>query len=183
MRVCIGPVDQTQSRWATFSLITNFWEAVLSGVARIDVDFGAGRVSSDGGGLVVRAADRRLRLSERFASCFTDHRRPELVDHTVRELVAQRVIGLALGYEDLDDHDELSKDRLLATLVGKKDPTGASRRQSRHQALASSSTLGRVERTKEDATSASRCAKVVVDFDALEQVFIELFGESLAGFR
>ena len=101
------------------------------GRRRIDVDFSAGRVSSDGGGFVLREADRRLELSEQLASCFIDHRRPDLIDHTVRELVAQRVIGLALGYEDLDDHDELSKDPLLATLVGKKDPTGASRLQSR----------------------------------------------------
>ena len=151
------------------------------GRRRIDVDFSAGRVSSDGGGFVLREADRRLELSEQLASCFIDHRRPDLIDHTVRELVAQRVIGLALGYEDLDDHDELSKDPLLATLVGKKDPTGASRLQSRGQALASSSTLGRVERTKEDATSLSRYAKVVVDFDAMERVFLNKFIESYAG--
>lgn len=151
------------------------------GRRRIDVDFSAGRVSSDGGGLVLREADRRLRLSERLGSCFTDHRRPDLIDHTVRELVAQRVIGLALGYEDLDDHDELSKDPLLAILVGKKDPTGASRLRSRGQALASSSTLGRVERTKKDATSSSRYDKVVVDFDAVEQVFLTAFIESYKG--
>ncbi|MCP4447481.1 MAG: hypothetical protein GY811_19390, partial [Myxococcales bacterium] len=61
----------------------------------------------------------------------------DLVDHTVQELLAQRILGLSLGYEDLDDHDELAKDPLLATLVGKKEPTGQSRRQSRGQALIS----------------------------------------------
>ena len=71
---------------------------------------------------MLREADQRLRLSERLAACFTDHRRLDLIDHSVQELLAQRIVGLALGYEDLDDHDELSKDPLLATLVGKEDP-------------------------------------------------------------
>lgn len=67
------------------------------GRRRFEVDFSAGRVSSDGGGLLLREADRRLRLSERLASCFTDHRKPWLIDHAVQDLVAQRVLGLALG--------------------------------------------------------------------------------------
>lgn len=155
----------------------------LEGVGRrrLDVDFSAGRVSSDGGGLLLREADRRLQLSERFAECFTDHRQPHLIDHTVAELVAQRVLGLALGYEDLNDHEELSKDPLLAALVGKSDPTGERRLQSRGQPLASASTLGRLERTKEDATAASRYEKVVIDFDAVEDVFMTVFIESYEG--
>jgi hypothetical protein len=155
----------------------------LEGVGRrrFELDFSAGRVSSDGGGVLLREADRRLRLSERLASCFTDHRKPWLIDHTVGELVAQRVLGLALGYEDLNDHEELSKDPLLAALVGKADPTGEHRLQSRGQPLASASTLGRVERTKEDATAASRYEKIVIDFDAVEDVFLTLFIESYEG--
>lgn len=156
-------------------------ELEVSGRRRLDVDFSAGQVSSDGGGLVLRSADQRLRLSQRLADCFTDHRRSNLIDHTVQELLAQRILGLSLGYEDLDDHDELAKDPLLATLVGKNDPTGQSRRQSRGQALASSSTLGRIERTKEDANSSSRYEKVVVDFDKVEEVFLDVFIESYAG--
>jgi len=113
------------------------------GRRRFELDVTAGRVSSDGGGVLLREADRRLRLSERLASCFTDHRKPWLIDHTVAELVAQRMLGLALGYEDLNDHEELSKDPLLAALVGKTDPTGERRLQSCGQPLASASTLTR----------------------------------------
>lgn len=150
-------------------------ELSAPGKRRLDVDFSAGLVSSDGGALLLREADHRLGLSEQLAACFTDYRRADLIDHTVQELVAQRTIGLALGYEDLDDHDELAKDPLLATVVGKKDITGENRKQCRDQALASSSTLGRMERTKEDANSDSRYEKIVVDFDAVEQVFLEAF--------
>jgi len=155
----------------------------LEGVGRrrFEVDFSAGRVSSDGGGLLLRAADRRLRLSERLAVCFTDHRKPWLIDHTVQDLVAQRVLGLALGYEDLNDHNELSKDPLLAALVGKSDPVGESRLQSRGQPLASASTLGRVERTKAEASAASRYEKVVIDFDAVEDLFLTMYIESYEG--
>lgn len=155
----------------------------LEGVGRrrFEVDFSAGRVSSDGGGLLLREADRRLRLSERLASCFTDHRKPWLCDHTVAELVAQRIFGLALGYEDLSDHEDLSRDPFLAALVGKNDPTGEHRLQSRGQPLASASTLGRVERTKADASAASRYEKVVIDFDAVEDLFLTVFVESYGG--
>jgi hypothetical protein len=152
-----------------------------AGRRRFEVDFSAGRVSSDGGGLLLREANRRLRLSERLASCFTDHRKPWLIDHTVRDLVAQRVLGLALGYEDLVDHEELAKDPLLAALVGKTDVTGESRLQCREQPLASASTLGRVERTKSDATAASRYEKVVIDFDAVEDLFLTMYIESYEG--
>jgi len=153
------------------------------GRRRFEIDFSAGRVSSDGGGVLLREADRRLRLSERLASCFTDHRKPWLIDHTVAELVAQRVLALALGYEDLNDHEELSKDPLLAALVGKADPTGEHRLQSQGQPLASASTLGRLERTKEDATAASRYEKIVIDFDAVEDLFLTVFIESYAGWE
>ena len=89
------------------------FELEAPGRRRLEVDFSARQVSSDGGGLVLRAADQRRRLSERLAACFTDHRRLDLIDHSVQELLAQRILGLALAYEDLDDHDELSKDPLL----------------------------------------------------------------------
>ena len=126
------------------------------GRRRYALDFSAGRGSSDGGGVLIGLADDRLGLTRRLAACFTDHRKPESIDHTVAELLAQRIHGLALGYEDLNDHEERSKDPLLAAQVGKADPTGQSRLQSRGQPLASPSTLGRLERTKADATAASR---------------------------
>lgn len=150
------------------------------GNRRVEVDFSGGQLSSDGGGVLLREVDRQLRLTERLATCFRDHRKPELVEHSVGELLAQRVLGLALGYEDLNDHDTLSRDPLMATLVGKTDPKGQNRRQERDrgQPLASASTLGRVERTKKDANEETRYAKVVCDFDALGAVFTDIFIEN-----
>ncbi len=76
--------------------------------------FDGGRITSDGGGLLLREVDQRIGLLDRLAACFTDHRNPESIEHSVRDLVAQRVYGLALGYEDLNDHDDLRKDSTLA---------------------------------------------------------------------
>jgi hypothetical protein len=150
------------------------------GRRRLEADFSGGQVSSDGGGLLLREADLRLRLTEQIADCFVDWRREELVEHSVRELVAQRVYALALGYEDLNDHESLSRDPLLASCVGKTDPEGRLRecRKHRGQGLASASTLGRVERTKAEADRSSRYDKVVCDFDALRRTFVQLFIES-----
>ena len=76
--------------------------------------FDGGRITSDGGGLLLREVDRCIGLLDRLADCFADYRNPESIEHSVRELVAQRVYGLALGYEDLNDHDGLRKDSTLA---------------------------------------------------------------------
>lgn len=86
--------------------------------------FDGGRLTSDGGGVLLREVDRALGLMDRVAGCFADHRAPGRVEHPVRDLVAQRIYGIALGYEDLNDHDALRGDSLLALLVGKADPTG-----------------------------------------------------------
>src|SRR3989442_10564563 len=96
-------------------------------VARFD----GGSITSDGGGLLLREVERRTGVIEQFAACFTDHRNPMFIEHSVLELVGQRVYGLALGYEDLNDHDELRRDPLLATLVGEGGPTGAPRPRAR----------------------------------------------------
>lgn len=88
------------------------------------VNFDGGTLSSDGGAVLLGEVERRRRILERFAGCFVDHREPAAIEHTVAELVAQWVYGLALGYEDLNDHDELRIDPLLPTVVGKADPTG-----------------------------------------------------------
>ena len=92
-------------------------------VARFD----GGNITSDGGALLLRETERATGIVERFAACFTDHRNPLLIEHTVKELIAQRVFGLCLGYEDLNDHDALRYDPLLAVLAGKTDPAGADR--------------------------------------------------------
>src|SRR5437588_9184218 len=81
--------------------------------------FDGGRMTSDAGALLLGATDRATRLLDRFAGCFADRRRPELIEHEVRTLLGQRVFGIALGYEDLTDHDELRHDPVMAILAGK----------------------------------------------------------------
>ena len=118
-------------------------------VARFD----AGRLTSDGGGILLREVDRQLGLMAGIARCFADHRDPRKVEHSATELVAQRVYGIALGYEDLNDHDALRGDSLLALLVGKADPTGEKRPRERDRGcpMAGSSTLNRLELGGPDA--------------------------------
>ena len=81
--------------------------------------FDGGAITSDAGSLLLGATDRAIRLVERFSGCFADHRRADLIEHEVRTLVSQRIFAIALGYEDLNDHDDLRHDPVLATLVGK----------------------------------------------------------------
>jgi len=91
----------------------------MLGSRHVLADFDGGDISSDGGALLLREAERLTGIIRQFAACFTDHQNPRLVEHTVEELVAQRVYALAQGYEDLNDHDDLRTDPLLATVVGK----------------------------------------------------------------
>ena len=111
--------------------------------------FDGGAISSDAGGLLLREVEKRTGIIAQFAACFRDHRDRERIEHTVEELVAQRVYALALGYEDLNDHDQLRRDPLLAVLAEKRDPTGESRARERDQgkAVAGKSTLNRLELT------------------------------------
>src|SRR5260370_35747559 len=92
-----------------------------------------GSITSDAGGLLLREVEKGTNIIGQFASCFTDYRDPELREHAVAELVAQRIYGLALGYEDLNDHEELRRDPLLAVLVETGDLTGQDRRRGGHQ--------------------------------------------------
>ena len=139
--------------------------------------FCGGDITSDAGGLLLREVEGRTRIIDQFAACFTDHRDSDLIEHTVEELVAQRVYGLALGYEDLSDHDDLRHDPLLAVLVGKADPTGSSRLRARDRgkALAGKSTLNRLELTPADATAESRYKKIVVNKKKVERFFVDVF--------
>ena len=98
--------------------------------------FDGGSITSDAGGLLLREVEKRTNIIGQFASCFTDYRDPELKEHAVAELVAQRIYGLALGYEDLNDHEELRRDPLLGVLVEKEDLTGKDRRRVRDQGTA-----------------------------------------------
>jgi hypothetical protein len=141
-------------------------------------EFSAGRLSSDAGGLLLlREAAERSGLLRRFAQCFRDHRARELIEHTVEELLAQRVLAQACGYEDLNDHDVLRDDALLAVAAGKTDPTGAERRRARDRGHggAGKSTLNRLEGTPADATAAARYKKIVYDAPAIERFFVDAF--------
>jgi hypothetical protein len=155
------------------------------GPRAVVADFRGGQIASDAGALLVARADEGTRLLERFAWCFRDGRAPEKVEHSVLALVRQRVYGLAQGYEDLNDHDELSRDPLLATAVGTADPQGLSRRRERDKGrpLGGKSTLNRLELTPADARAEEtswRYKKIELDFGAAERLFAEVFLETRA---
>ncbi len=139
--------------------------------------FDGGTISSDAGGLLLREVEQRTGIIRQFADCFIDHRDPELIEHTAQELLAQRIYGLALGYEDLNDHDQLRRDPLLAALVGKADPTGQdrSRERDRGKPLAGKSTLNRLELTPVGADAGSRYKKITADVKGIERLFVELY--------
>jgi Transposase DDE domain group 1 len=149
----------------------------LLGSRLVLADFDGGEITSDGGALLLRMAEELTGIIRQFAACFTDHRDPDLIEHSATELVAQRVYGLALGYEDLNDHDDLRRDPLLATVVGKLDPTGQSRqrRRDRGKALAGKSTLNRLELTPAGADADSRYKKITCNTRAVEQLLVTVF--------
>src|SRR4030042_1476199 len=137
--------------------------------------FDGGTISTDGGALLLRQVEGATGIIAGFAACFTDHRDPDLIEHTVEQLIAQRIYALALGYEDLNDHDQLRHDPLLAVLAGKHDPTGNDRLRLRDKgkALAGKSTLNRLELTPGRANSSSRYKKITVNRDVVDQFFVE----------
>lgn len=138
--------------------------------------FDGGKVSSDAGGLLLREVEERFGIIQQFARCFTDHRDPERIEHSVVDLLKQRIFGLCLGYEDLNDHDQLRLDPLMAVLVGKKDPLGLDRdRKSQGKALAGKSTLNRLELTPVRANAESRYKKIVAHLDAMQRFFVDAF--------
>jgi Transposase DDE domain group 1 len=147
------------------------------GTREVVARFDGGHVTSDAGGLLLREVEAKFHFIERFAGCFTDHRDPERVEHTLVELLKQRVFGLCLGYEDLNDHDRLRHDPLWAVLVGKDDPHGHDRlrERDRGKALAGKSTLNRLELTPVRAGPGSRYKKVVAHLDAVQAFFVDAF--------
>ena len=147
------------------------------GNRRVQADFSGGHLSSDGGVLLLRQIDQRLGLTRSLAGCFTDQRDPLWVDHSVQELLAQRVHTLALGYEDLNDHDTLRLDPLLAVAAGKTDPLGLDRLQDRGVALAAPSTLNRLELSNNKVT---RYHKISHDPELIEQLLLKMAVRCLA---
>ncbi|MDP6058040.1 MAG: transposase [Pirellulaceae bacterium] len=105
--------------------------------------FHGGSISSDSGGLLLSKVERITGIIRQFAACLSDCRDPSRVEHSLYELVAQRIYGLALGYEDLNDHDQLRHDPLLAVLTGKKDPEGQDRVRGRDRGKVSANNSGR----------------------------------------
>lgn len=142
-------------------------------VARFD----GGRVTSDGGGIFLKEVEDRFGFVTQFAQCFTDYRDPNLIEHSLVDLLKQRIFALCLGYEDLNDHDSLRHDALLAVLVGKTDPEGLERiaPRDRGKALAGKSTLNRLELTPVRADVDSRYKKVAANLHAIQNFFIEAF--------
>jgi len=147
------------------------------GRREIVAEFNGGRISSDGGVVLLGEVDRRRRIVERFAGCFEDAREPGQVEHSVEDLLRQRLYGLALGYEDLNDHEELRTDALLAAVVGKRDPTGEkpTRERDRGKPLAGKSTLNRLEWGVADGVREDRYRRIAVSPEAVDRFFVEMF--------
>ncbi len=147
----------------------------------IVAQFNGGTITSDAGGLLLREVEAKTGILARFARCFEDFRDPELIDFTAEELLKQRIFGLCLGYEDLNDHDQLRRDPLLAVLVGRPDPTGNDRCGERDHGipLAGKSTLNRLELTLAGASEKSRYKKIAARQGAIEDFFVETFLASL----
>ena len=124
------------------------------GSRQVAADFSGGTLSSDGGVLLLRQVDASIGLTRRLAQCFCDARQQVYVDHSVQQLLAQRLYGLALGYEDLNDHQWLRLDPLLAAACNKRDPLGEDRFNPAHRgvALAGMSTLNRLELSNNKST-------------------------------
>jgi Transposase DDE domain group 1 len=133
----------------------------------VTASFDAGAMTSDAGALLLGATNRVLGLTRRLAACFKDNRNPIFTEHAVETLVMQRIVGIALGHEDLSDHDDLRHDPVMAVLAGK---LAASRADC--APLAGKSTLNRLELSKAEPT---RYARIAADTPAIERLFVDLF--------
>jgi Transposase DDE domain group 1 len=152
--------------------------------------FDGGDITSDGGVLLLKKLEEKTGIVRRFAACFTDYRSPKQIEHPLLDLIMQRLFGLALGYEDLNDHDELRRDPMLAVALGKDDVKGEQRRraQDRGKALAGKSTLNRLELTAPDYEGSPRqknsdkpeTRKIVVDPESIDALLVDLFLEAHA---
>src|SRR6266542_3217687 len=133
----------------------------------VEAAFDAGLVTSDAGALLLGAADRAIDLVQRFASCFHDGRRSDLIEHEVKTLLGQRVFAIALGYEDLNDHDQLRHDPMMAVLAGKLEA-----RRADCAPVAGKSTLNRLERSVLEPT---RYHRISHNPFAIRNLFVDLF--------
>ncbi len=138
---------------------------------RVEARFEGLRMTTDGGALLLRATDKRIGLLRRVAACFQDARDPERVEHELSQMLAQRIYGLALGYEDLNDHEELRRDPLFGMLAGKR---------RLQEPLAGKSTLNRLELTPAGAPQSQRYHKISYSAEALDRLLVEIFLEAHA---
>ena len=136
---------------------------------RVVAEFSGERLTTEGGALLLRAADRKMGLLRRVVRCFRDARDPQRIEHELSEMLAQRIYGLALGYEDLNDHEQLRQDPLLGVLVGKKELG---------EPLAGKSTLNRLELTPVGSPCAERYNKISYSPEALDELLVDLFLEA-----
>jgi hypothetical protein len=143
------------------------------GPRQVQADFSGGTLSTDAGALLLRQVDLQLGLATELAQCFHDGRHPVWVDHSVPELLRQRLFATALGYEDINDHERLRLDPLLATACGKTDPLGQQRFLPQHRgvALAAPSTLNRLELSNNKQT---RCHKLPHDPAKVEACLLKM---------
>lgn len=163
----------TECTQSSFEFAAHFQQRVVA-------DFEGGALTSDGGSLLLRETDRRINLLSRLAGCFRDFRDPSRTEHSVEAMLGQRIYALSLGYEDLNDHDELRRDPLLAVLAGKQDSAGERRKRVRDKgkALAGKSTLNRLEGVAEDAPAKDRYKKISYRAAAIDALLVDLFLES-----
>src|SRR5215813_11581482 len=152
----------TECNQTAFAFEAHFSRQV---VARFD----GARTTTDGGALLLRAVDRKISLLKRVRTCFHDARDPDRVEHALSELLAQRIYALALGYEDLNDHEELRHDPLLGLLAGKREL---------EEPLAGKSTLNRLELTPVGEALCERYHKITYSSAALDELLVEVFLDS-----
>jgi hypothetical protein len=150
------------------------------GEKKVVAAFDGGTISSDAGALLLREIEAANRFIERFSECFVDERDPRYIEHSLKELIAQRAVGLCVGYEDINDHDELRRDPLLATVCGKLDPLGQNRKQARDRgkALAGKSTLNRLETYGAGSLENQGYKKIYYSEQAIDAFFVEAFLDS-----
>ena len=136
---------------------------------QVVAQFDGSLLTTEGGSLLLRQVDRQIDLLRRVTRCFTDCRQPDRIEHPLGEMLAQRIYGLALGYEDLNDHEQLRQDPLLGVLAGKRDL---------HEPLAGKSTLNRLELTPCGSPAAERYNKISYSSTALDELLVTLLLES-----
>jgi len=143
---------------------------------KVEAEFNGGDITSDAGILLLREVEKRFGIIQQFADCFEDYRDEDQIEFSVYELLTQRIFGIAAGYEDLNDHDELRTDPAFAAAVGRKDPTGMDRlrEQDLGKPLAGRSTLNRLE-LEAEKESDKRYKKFSSVWNEIEDLFVDYF--------